>query len=134
MRFRNVCCALGEVAINYEIPLFFRTWIIRILLNVCRDIRRRQQSIIKMDSYVVEKMPADSDVPRDASRLLHDALLRLEERLRLPIILYYMEGLSISEIATLLRLPQGTVKSRLYRARQLLRIDLENEEMISCGV
>lgn len=44
---------------------------------------------------------------------------------RIPVLLYYMEGLSVSDIAYILQIPQGTVKSRLSTARKKLRKDLE---------
>ena len=49
------------------------------------------------------------------------SLLRLEERERIPILLYYLEGYDIREIASILRIPQGTVKSRLNRGRRQLQ-------------
>jgi len=49
------------------------------------------------------------------------AVQDLPEKLRVPILLYYMSDLSVIEISTALRVPQGTVKSRLHQARQKLR-------------
>ena len=60
--------------------------------------------------------------------MLSDALARLKEGLRLPITLYYMEGLSVAEIAQAMRLPQGTVKNRLARGRKKLAELLGEEE------
>ena len=52
---------------------------------------------------------------------LKECLLRLDERERIPILLYYLEGFDIGQIAKVLRIPQGTVKSRLHRGREQLR-------------
>ena len=52
---------------------------------------------------------------------LKECLLRLDERERIPILLYYLEGFDIGQIAAVLRIPQGTVKSRLHRGREQLR-------------
>lgn len=53
------------------------------------------------------------------------AVKKLEEKYRIPIILYYTEQLSVKEIALFLSLPVGTVKSRLHYARERLKKDLE---------
>ena len=59
---------------------------------------------------------------------LADALEALPEKLRLPLTLHYLEGFSVEEIARILRIPAGTVKSRLHQARSQLRVQwLETE-------
>ncbi|MBQ3865331.1 MAG: sigma-70 family RNA polymerase sigma factor, partial [Clostridia bacterium] len=55
---------------------------------------------------------------------VREALARLPVKLRLAAMLFYVEERSVPEIAALLRVPQGTVKSRLSRAREQLRLDL----------
>ena len=72
--------------------------------------------------------------PADADSELHDALFSLEEKLRLPIVLHYIEGFSISEIARILRCPKGTVKSRMRRGRQALKIILNGEDQLLCEI
>lgn len=58
---------------------------------------------------------------------MYDALNTLKKEFRLTIVLYYLEGYSIEEIADLMKLPSGTVKSRLSRARRRLRSIMERE-------
>ncbi|GEK05765.1 RNA polymerase sigma factor [Schleiferilactobacillus harbinensis] len=53
------------------------------------------------------------------------AVNQLADSLRVPVLLYYMGDLSIAEIASELHIPAGTVKRRLYQARQLLRQEME---------
>ena len=60
-------------------------------------------------------------------RPLLDALTSLEEKYRLPLQLRYVEGYSVAEVAQMLRLPQGTVKSRLSRGRDRLRAMVKEE-------
>ena len=95
---------------------YFRTWIIRILLNACHDIQREKQRKIPTPS-----VPEPPPGPADPSIDLKECLLRLEERERIPILLYYLEGYDVREIASILRIPQGTVKSRLKRGRGQLK-------------
>lgn len=94
---------------------YMQTWVIRILLNVCDTIRRRAGRLIPS-----EELPQKADTPVSETPLL-DALMSLEEKYRLPLQLRYVEGYSVAEVAQMLRLPQGTVKSRLSRGRDRLR-------------
>ena len=72
---------------------FFRTWIIRILLNVCHDIQWEKQRMIPAAS-----VPEPPPGPEAPSVDLKECLLRLEERERIPILLYYLEGYDVREM------------------------------------
>ncbi len=101
---------------------FFETWLTRILINECKQTLRRRRP----EAPLSESIPAPGD---DADgRALREALFRLPEKFRLPVVLKHMEGYSIREIAGMLSLPQGTVSWRLARAMKLLRKELEEEE------
>lgn len=102
---------------------YFRTWIIRILLNVCHDIQREKKRMIPAD--VIPESP----VPEEHDMDLRACLMRLGERERIPILLYYIEGYDIRQVAAILRIPQGTVKSRLNRGRRQLA-DICREEVL----
>ncbi len=58
-------------------------------------------------------------------RLVRDCVAALPERYRIPVYLYYTANLPVRQIAKMLRLPDGTVKSRLHKARKLLKARLE---------
>lgn len=58
-------------------------------------------------------------------RQVQDSVQKLAEAQRVPVLLFYMGGLSVKEVADALHLPQGTVKTRLYQARQQLKSELE---------
>lgn len=97
-------------------PEYFRTWMTRILINKCKDIIRRQKSYA-----FVENVP-DVSVHEDGFENVEwkDALNCLEEKYRLVTVLYYVEGFSAVEIGEMLGMPEGTVRSRLSRARRKL--------------
>lgn len=98
---------------------YVQTWVIRILLNECHRMQRR----------MARTLPAD-DIPivhKDEESELKDVLCTLEERYRLPILLHYIEGYNVAETAAMLRIPQGTVKSRLARGRKTLKALLDEE-------
>lgn len=100
-------------------PRYFRTWITRILINTCRDAQRRRRDVPLED--VREPQAAAPDLT------LAMALQALPEKLRLPLMLCYSEGLTYAEIAQALRLPVTTVRGRIHRAKAQLRKELDAE-------
>ena len=103
-------------------PKYFKTWLTRILINECRAILRLRQRLAPYKQEQAECIPAPA---ADDHSDLYEALLSLDEKYRLPVVLFYLEGFKTREIAGLLGVPEGTVKSRLRTARELLRKDLE---------
>lgn len=103
-------------------PRFFKTWLVRILINECTTLLRRQQRLAPYDSALAEAIPAPAAADHSE---LYDAITALEEKLRLPVVLYYLEGFKTREIAAMLGVPEGTVKTRLRSAREHLREDLK---------
>ena len=99
----------------------FRSWVTRILINECYDICRRSGKIIVMD-----ELP-EAVAPEMENPDLRDAINKLEDIYRLPILLFYVEGFSIREISRILQIPEGTVKSRLHAGRGKLRTMLGEE-------
>lgn len=89
---------------------YFQPWLTRIVINECHNIGRRKKRLIPVAEP--EREPA----PEPALPELADALEALPEKLRLPLTLHYLEGFSVEEIARILRIPAGTVKSRLHQA------------------
>ncbi len=99
-----------------------RAWLIRILINECYALLRGRKRVVPTDA-----LPAWEAAP-DAPPDLQHLFATLEEKYRLPMVLYYVEGYSIAETARMLRMPQGTLKSRLHRGRLLLKNTLDVEE------
>lgn len=102
-------------------PAFFDSWLIRILINECKAIYRRQARAVP-----VQSLPEEAISPPDLS--VHDAVERLPENQRICVMLHYLEGLPTQDIARLLRIPPSTVRSRLARGRDTLRLELSQEE------
>lgn len=113
----------------------FSTWIYRIGVNVCKDMLHRRlkraEEPLEVPDEEDEGRPVDvPDLRYDPERImegaelrqaLSDAILALPEQQREIIILRDIRGLSYEEIALALALEAGTVKSRLFRARENLR-------------
>ena len=103
---------------------FFRTWITRILINECTGILRKRKNVIPYEDYM------DNARMFEENRYhhLYMAIMELPEDLRILVTLYYIEGFSQKEISEILEIPEGTIKSRLSRAREFLKIQLSDEE------
>jgi len=106
----------------------FTTWLYRITVNKCRDYlrKKRVRSIFtpikdSHENIQSSAMRTDIDIPQ----LVRKAIERLPEKLRIPLILRDMDGFSYSEIAEKLDCEVGTVKSRIFRARESLKALLE---------
>ncbi|MBQ7865868.1 MAG: RNA polymerase sigma factor [Clostridia bacterium] len=99
---------------------YFRTWITRILINNCYDLQNKRRRIVALDAIREPQVP-----PPDLSLSL--ALQALPEKLRLPLMLCYSEGMSYQEIAQTLHLPMPTVRGRIHRAKEELRKELDAE-------
>lgn len=69
--------------------------------------------------------PEEQAIRQEEIQLVRQAVGRLPNRLKIPVLLFYMEDLPVAEIAILLNIPEGTVKSRLYQARKKLKKELE---------
>ena len=68
---------------------------------------------------------ADSAAPESADGEIYGMLKALPEKYRVPAVMHYVGGYSLDEIGRALRLPMGTVKNRLFRAREKLKISME---------
>ena len=114
----------------------FTTWLYRITVNKCRDYlrKKRVRSIFVpiKDSINEPSIKGHSDSP-DLPGLVRKGIEKLPEKLKVPLILRDIEGLSYKEIADQLDCEVGTVKSRIFRARESLKFILEpyQDELIS---
>ena len=108
-------------------PKYFKTWLIRILINICNDIiRQNQRQYLMSDVY-----PEMADPNPVTSNLEFIELLNtLDEKYRLIVVLYYVEGFKISEISQLLGMSKNTVKTRLSRARKSLKKEYEEINLV----
>lgn len=101
-------------------PEYFQTWLTRILINECNRLARKRPDTVALEEC--GELAAEDGGVVDAA--LRDSVLRLPQKLRTAVVLYYIEGYSVRETAKLTHVPAGTVKSRLSKARSLLRVRL----------
>jgi RNA polymerase sigma-70 factor (ECF subfamily) len=126
---------------NFRGQAQFRTWLYRIVTNLCYNrlpgLRRELTSLgddcledVACDE-VLNISPADSLEAREQRAFLHAALERLPESYRLLVTLRYQQELSYDEIAAVVNLPLGTVKTGLFRAKERLRQALLEEDIVT---
>lgn len=104
----------------------FGTWLHRITVNAALDIvRRRPRPVTGTDPpWTAEDDPSTAVVRRDIQRQVHQAIATLPGEQRAAIVLRDIQGFSYEEIARIQHVPLGTVRSRLARAREALRVRL----------
>ena len=99
---------------------YAKTWLMRILLNECYSVMRKEKRVVSLEDYRQEEKAEEQKDYSD----LYEAIYRLPEEMRLSVTLYYLEGYSVREIATMMETTESAVKNRLARARQRLRNEL----------
>lgn len=99
----------------------FDPWLARILIHECINVQRRQKRM-----FPVEEIPEREARP-EHTHDLQWAVDALPPKLRIVVVLHYLEGYSVGEMARTLRMAKGTVCSHLSRARSALRGLLEEE-------
>ena len=126
---------------NFRGQSRFRTWLYRITTNLCYNrLPGLRRSLSDLGNDVIAELPETSlifDDPahgleaRELRSYLHQAIDELDEKYRLLIWLRYQNEMSYEEIAGMLNLPLGTVKTGLFRAREQLRRALEHYQELS---
>jgi RNA polymerase sigma-70 factor (ECF subfamily) len=132
---------------SYKPEHRFRTWLFAICTNRYRDLyrwRRRwwhrvtslgQDRGAEEDPRPQDELaymefdgptPEEHTIAQEGRGAVKEALDRLEDTFRLPILLHYFQDLSVAEIAMVMEIPEGTVKTRLSRGREKLRGALES--------
>lgn len=93
---------------------YFKTWMIRILINHCNNICRQNAKYIS-DVFAPEEGETENEY---ANIEWQELLTNLDEKYRIVVVLYYVEGFKVKEIAKLLRISESAVKERLSTARK----------------
>lgn len=107
-----------------------KAWLLRVTVNSCRDLwRSAWLKRVVLGAPTLEMIPAqDDDIEkREEKEELMRAVQKLPTSFREAVLLHYYQGLGIAEIAKILDLPEGTISSRLSRARKKLEILLKEE-------
>lgn len=110
---------------SYEEKALFKTWVHRIVTNICIDQFRRRKPTVSIEEHEMV-FPTKEDVEDDAlsvfvAKDIKEAIKKLPDHHRAVVVLRYIQDFSYKEIAESLDLPLNTVKSYLFRARKQLQ-------------
>lgn len=117
---QDVLLQLYKTDTAFESDEHIKRWLIRVTVNKCKNIFRSQWYRAEDIAVYENSLPFEAPEHRE----LFDAVMALDRRYRVPVLLYYYEGYSQREIAQLLGIPEETVRTRLFRARGKLKIKL----------
>ena len=108
-----------------------KAWLLRVTVNSCRDLwRSAWLKRVVLGAPTLEMIPAQDETieQKEVKEELMRAVNKLPTAFREAVLLHYYQGLGISEIAQMLGLPEGTISSRLSRARKKLSVLLKEED------
>jgi len=121
---QETALACWEKIENLKKDDYFKTWLIRILINKCNVIYRQKMKMIPNDNLPETAAAEDGYANVEWMELLEC----LEEKHRTVIILYYVEGFKVKEIARMLDVSESTVKGRMVTARKKMEEIYQLEE------
>ena len=101
---------------------YFRTWNSRIRVNECHNLHRKNSRYVPM-----EELP-DRPAPDSGEQETRLMLESLPEKQRVPLVLHYLEGFSLEEIARVQHISLALVKYRMHQARKALRVEWNGKE------
>ena len=102
-------------------PSKFSTWAYRIVYNKSMDWLRGNKRNVILEHEMPNEPVEEAEYNNEQERAVHRSLRELPEREKLILSLFYLEGHRVREIADILGIPTGTVKSRIYYAREHLK-------------
>jgi len=110
---------------DYQPGTQIKSWLAKIAINICRDKLRRMKrqkrllDVLRLISWQmtqVSSTPEEVVILNERKRIIKSVIETLDDKHRLPVLLRYVQGMSISEIALVLGINEGTVHSRLHYA------------------
>jgi RNA polymerase sigma-70 factor (ECF subfamily) len=120
---QDVFVRLFSSDVEYESEEHIKAWLIRVSINLCKNHLRSRSHL--SEEPLSEEMAAET---KEESNDLFSMVLALPEKYRIPLHLFYYEEYSIRQIASVMELPEATVKIRLKRGREKLGKSLRKED------
>lgn len=137
--YQDTFLKLYEIKEGLHIEKNPKSFIMSVSINLYRNYKRKHSlrqkilgSPIPMEENICDipskdLMTEEQIVIQEECRMLRSELDKLPDKYKIPILLFYMEELSLIEVSQIMKLPNGTVKTRIHRAKQILKQKLEAE-------
>lgn len=119
---QEVMLRLWKNTSGFEGDAHLRHWLVRVTINVCKDLSRAPW---RLHSVPLAQAPPQPCADEPEAQAVVEEILRLPKKYRVPLYLYHYEGYSVREISALLRATPSPIRTRLSRARELLKHQLE---------
>lgn len=120
---QDVLIQLFKTTKKFETDSHLKNWLIRVTVNQCKMIFRSPWNRTDDISEYAETLGFEDQNHLD----LFLAVMKLDKKYRVPLMLFYYEGYSTSEISSFLNLPEKTISTRLFRAKNKLKDYLKEE-------
>ncbi len=135
--YQDTFLKVYEMGEKLEITTNPKSYLMGVAYNLYRNVKRKRSVRKRIVGVCVpldetaEQIPMEGQltedlmISREECRIVREAVRKLPDKYRFPILLFYMEELSQAEIAALLNISESAVKTRVYRAKNILREKLE---------
>jgi RNA polymerase sigma-70 factor (ECF subfamily) len=117
---------------QYNPDYKFFSWIYRIAVNESINLRNRSKNLetLEGEDFAAGENPEDDVDASKLSRIIQAGLMKLQEDYRVVVVLRHFSDMSYKDISVVLHIPEKTVKSRLYSARQLMKAQLAEQGLL----
>ncbi len=120
---QDVLIQLYNTNKEFESDSHIKNWLIKVTVNQCRMLFRTPWNKMEDISAYAETIGLEDESHMD----LFLAVMKLDKKYRVPLMLFYYEGYSTKEISSFLGIPEKTISTRLFRAKSKLREYLKEE-------
>ena len=120
---QDVLLQLYKTTKEFESDSHLKNWLIKVTVNQCKMLFRSTWSKMEDIGEYADTLGFEEKSHLDLFR----AVMNLDKKYRVPLLLFYYEGYSTAEIASILGIPEKTVSTRLFRAKARLKDDLKEE-------
>ena len=120
---RDVLIQLYKSNKKFESDVHIKNWLIKVTVNQCKMLFRTPWSKLEDISNYAETIGFEDESHLD----LFFAVMKLDKKYRVPLMLFYYEGYSTKEISSFLGIPEKTISTRLFRAKAILKDYLKED-------